>query len=188
MLAARLLVVSAVLLLAPGLLLLAVAARADANGPSESCSRFALSYCWIFALSIAVPVLEWNVDAAALLTVLLLWRSASRRFGVGCDGAPAPSLDRRDLLLVVALPASPPRRHGSSSRRSPAKKSSTSRRSAALRTAARFPSRTRRCSRMRGRSTCSSRISSRSASSRGGRAPIRSSPSSSSARSSCRWR
>ena len=99
LLAARLVGVSATVLLAPGLLLLAVLG-APAYWTEHIVLAFSLSYCWIFALSIVVPVFGLNVDAAVVLTLTALavlgvvaFRRRSRlRF--------ARSLDRWDLLLA----------------------------------------------------------------------------------------
>jgi hypothetical protein len=105
LLAGRLLGVSAALLLAPGLLLLTLL-RVEAEWPERVAIAFALSYCWIFALSIALPVFGWNADAAALLTVLLLAALAGavvRRRG---RRRAAPSSSGCDLLLVSVVVAS----------------------------------------------------------------------------------
>src|SRR5262245_47504654 len=69
--ATRLIVVSAALLLGPGLLMIAML-RIKAEWPEKITLAFALSYCWILALSIIVPLFGWTADAAALLTALLL--------------------------------------------------------------------------------------------------------------------
>ena len=102
LLAARLLIVSGVLLLGPGLLLLA-ALRVQTEWPERVALGFALSYCWIFALSIAVPVLGWNVDAAALLTVLLLAALCVAAVRRRSQRRPARSLTGADVLLVVVV-------------------------------------------------------------------------------------
>ena len=98
LLAARLVGVSAIVLLAPGLLLLAVL-RAPAHWTERIVLAFSLSYCWIFALSIVIPLLGLNVDAAAVLTLAalaVLGVVAFRRRSPRLE----PSLDRWDLLLV----------------------------------------------------------------------------------------
>jgi hypothetical protein len=71
MLAVRLLGVSAALLLLPGLLLLC-ALRVRAEWPHRIVLAFSLSYSWVFVLSIVVPLFEWSVDYAGVLTVLML--------------------------------------------------------------------------------------------------------------------
>src|SRR5687767_12637373 len=104
LLAARLVTVSVALLLAPGLLLLAVL-RADTEWPERIVFAFSLSYCWVFLLSIVVPMLEWNVDAAVVLTLVLVVAlgvlAVRRREPVRAARAP----DRADLLLGALVVA-----------------------------------------------------------------------------------
>lgn len=69
-LAARLLGVSVALLVVPGLALLA-ALRVVAEWPERIVFAFALSYSWIFVLSILVPLFGWTVDHAAVLTLMV---------------------------------------------------------------------------------------------------------------------
>lgn len=71
LLAARLLCVSALVLLAPGLAFLSVV-RVSAEWPERLVLAFSVSYSWIFALSILVPLLGWTADHAAVLTLLVL--------------------------------------------------------------------------------------------------------------------
>src|SRR5215470_2131454 len=70
-LAARLLSVGAALLLLPGLLLLN-ALRVKTEWPHRIVLGFSLSYAWVFLLSIILPLFVWSVDAAAVLTIVLL--------------------------------------------------------------------------------------------------------------------
>ena len=101
LLAARLIGVSAALLLGPGLLLVS-ALRVKTEWPERITLALALSYCWIFALSILVPLLGWTADAAALLTALLLIGVGvaavrARRPHAGLAAGPA------DFLLIVVV-------------------------------------------------------------------------------------
>ena len=102
--AARLFAVSAALLLAPGLLLLS-ALHVETDRPERITLAFVLSYCWIFALSIAVPLFGWSADAAALLSVVLLVALgivAVRRRG---PRRAVQRWSRFDILLVVLVVA-----------------------------------------------------------------------------------
>jgi len=69
--AARLLVLSALVFLGPGLGCLA-ACRVPAEWPERVVLAFSLSYSWIFVMSVVVPLCGWTVDHAALATVLLV--------------------------------------------------------------------------------------------------------------------
>lgn len=70
-LAARLLGVTALVLLAPGFALLG-SLRVPAEWPERIVLAFSLSYSWIFILSVVVPLFGWTVDYAAVLTLVLL--------------------------------------------------------------------------------------------------------------------
>ena len=104
LLAARLLGVSVAVLIAPGLLLLR-ALRANIDWPERVTFAFAVSYCWMFVLAIAVPLLGWNADAAALLTALLI--AALAVVAIRRRGPPLPFQPGGAdiLLLVVAIAA-----------------------------------------------------------------------------------
>ena len=102
MLAARLLGVSAALLLLPGLMFL-TALRVKAEWPHRIVLAFALSYSWVFVLSIVVPLCQWTVDYAGALTVVLL-------LGLGTYvarhvrlRARAGALPSRQALLMAAV-------------------------------------------------------------------------------------
>ena len=98
LLAARLVGVSATVLLAPGLLLLTVL-RAPVEWTERVVLAFSLSYGWIFVLSIAVPTLGLNVDAAAVLTLGALAVLGIVAFKHRARPSVARSPDRWDLLL-----------------------------------------------------------------------------------------
>jgi len=103
LLAARLVGVSAALLLAPGLLLLAVLGTAT-EWPERIVLAFSLSYCWVFVLSIAVPILGWNADAAAVVTLIVLATLGIIVIRRRVPTHPARSLDGFDCLLgAVAI-------------------------------------------------------------------------------------
>ncbi len=101
-LAVRLAGASAALLLAPGIVfaaLLGVRARWD----ERIVLGFALSYSWIFVLSVAVPLFGWNVHHASGLTVtlgvalLIAWiRGRLQQRAV-----PALPTEPMDMLLVA---------------------------------------------------------------------------------------
>lgn len=71
MLAVRLLGVCTGLLLLPGVLLLAVL-RVHATWHYRIVLGFALSYSWVFVLSVVIPAGGWTVDHAGALTLLLV--------------------------------------------------------------------------------------------------------------------
>src|SRR5687767_4159088 len=102
LLAARLISVSVALLVAPGLLLLSVL-RADAEWPERIVLAFSLSYCWVFLLSIVVPMFGWTADAAALLTLAVLVVLAVLAVRRRAVSRPARSPDRLDLLLAALV-------------------------------------------------------------------------------------
>jgi hypothetical protein len=99
LLAARLIGMSTALLLGPGLMLLA-ALRVKTEWPERITLALALSYCWIFALSILVPLLGLTADGAALLTAMLLVAlgiAAARRHPRIRVARPGPS----DIVLIA---------------------------------------------------------------------------------------
>ena len=98
LLAARLVGVSAALLLAPGLLLLAVLGIAT-EWPERIVFAFSLSYCWVFVQSIATPILGWNVDAAALTTLIVIAALGILVIRRRRPTHPTRSPDRFDVLL-----------------------------------------------------------------------------------------
>ncbi|HEY5616605.1 MAG TPA: hypothetical protein VIK60_01595 [Vicinamibacterales bacterium] len=69
-LASRLLCLSGAVLLLPGMMLLG-ALRVRADWHQRIVLAFALSYSWMFVLSVAIPLLGWSVDRAAVLTLVL---------------------------------------------------------------------------------------------------------------------
>ena len=69
--AARLLCVSALVFLAPGLAFLSVL-RVPAEWPERVVLAFALSFSWIFILSVVVPLSGWTVAHALLATLVLV--------------------------------------------------------------------------------------------------------------------
>lgn len=105
MLAVRLLGVSAVVLLLPGLLLLA-ALRAAADWPERIVLAFSVSYSWIFVLAVVVPLFGWSADHAAALTALLVAGLggvlASRRWG-HAPKTPRPPQPRIEVLLIAVV-------------------------------------------------------------------------------------
>ena len=105
MLAVRLLGVSTVVLLLPGLLLLA-ALRATADWPERIVLAFSVSYSWIFVLSVVLPLFGWNADHAAALTALLVvglgGMLASRRWAPP-SAATRPPQPRIEVLLIAAV-------------------------------------------------------------------------------------
>ena len=109
-LAARLLGVSAAVLLLPGLMLLALL-RVAAEWPERVVFAFSLSYSWVFILSIVVPLLGWNVDHAASLTLILLIalggvavRRARKRDATS-DATPGPLRGTRPTAHAVMMAA-----------------------------------------------------------------------------------
>ena len=70
-LAARLLGVSALVFLAPGLAFLSVL-RVPAEWPERVVLAFSLSFSWIFILSVVVPLSGWTVAHALLATLVLV--------------------------------------------------------------------------------------------------------------------
>ncbi len=102
MLAARLLAVSAALLLLPGLLLLA-ALRVRTEWPHRIVLAFSLSYSWVFVLSIVVPLFKWSVDYAGVLTVILLAGLGSHIASHLRPHALAATRPSREALLMAAV-------------------------------------------------------------------------------------
>ena len=105
MLAVRLVGVSMVVLLLPGLLLLAVL-RAIADWPERIVLAFSVSYSWIFVLSVLLPLFGWSADHAAALTALLIVGLggvlASRRWAHTPE-ASCPPQPRIEVLLIAAV-------------------------------------------------------------------------------------
>ena len=103
--ATRLAVVSAALLLGPGLLLL-MKLRVKAEWPEKITLAFALSYSWLLLLSILVPLFGWTADAAALLTALLLATLGVAAFrGRAQTGLARPDAAGALLIVVIAVAA-----------------------------------------------------------------------------------
>src|SRR5688572_20351084 len=104
LLAARLLLVSAALLILPGLLLLKTLGVAAA-WPERIALAFSLSYSWVFLLSVIVPLFHWTADHAAVLTVIALIALgvAAARTGTTPAAAPLSTGERVGSLAVAAV-------------------------------------------------------------------------------------
>jgi hypothetical protein len=94
-LAARLLCVSALVFLVPGLAFLS-AVRVPVEWPERIVVAFSLSYSWIFVLSVVVPLFGWTVDRAALAMVILV---------AGLMGAAVKRRWRRGTIISAGRPA-----------------------------------------------------------------------------------
>jgi hypothetical protein len=104
--ATRLVVVSAALLLGPGVLLLVIL-RVKVEWPERITLAFAASYCWLLLLSMLVPLFGWTADSAALLTVLLLFSLGVAAVRRGGRTRLAPPDAAGALLIAVTLLAAP---------------------------------------------------------------------------------
>jgi len=104
LLAARLVSVSVALLLGPGMLLLA-ALRTRCRWPDYLVLAFSLSYCWIFVLSVIVPLFGLNVDGAVVLTLILLLALAAAEWRRGAR-PPRRRIEPLDVLLVAVITTS----------------------------------------------------------------------------------
>ena len=104
LLAARLLLVSAALLILPGLLLLKALGVAAA-WPERIALAFSLSYSWVFLLSVIVPLFHLTADHAAVLTVIALMVSgaAAARAGTGPTASRSSTGERLGTLAVAAV-------------------------------------------------------------------------------------
>jgi hypothetical protein len=104
LLAARLLLVSAALLILPGLLLLKTLGVAAA-WPERIALAFSLSYSWVFLLSVIVPLFHWTADHAAVLTIvaLIALGAAAARTGTTPAAAPSSTGERAGSLALAAL-------------------------------------------------------------------------------------
>jgi hypothetical protein len=100
--AARLIGVSVALLLVPGLLLLSTL-RVRTEWPERVAVAFALSYGWIFVLSILVPLAGWTADAAAVLTILVIFGLGGAALRRRVDPSLAPSQPFYWLLIAVIV-------------------------------------------------------------------------------------
>ena len=94
-LAMRLLSVSALVLLVPGLAFLS-AMRIPVEWPERIVVAFSLSYSWIFVSSVFVPLFGWTVDRAALAMAILV---------AGLIGAIVRRRWRRGTMISVGRPA-----------------------------------------------------------------------------------
>jgi len=98
----RLLGLGAVLFLLPGLVLLA-ALHVKTAWHRRIVLAFALSYSWVFLLSMIIPLLGWTIDAAGWLTGLaILGASAAAWSARESPGRPAPRRAGRTKYLFVA--------------------------------------------------------------------------------------
>ena len=104
LLAARLLLVSAALLILPGLLLLKSLGVAAA-WPERIALAFSLSYSWVFLLSIIVPLFHWTADHAAVLTIvaLITLGVAAARTGTAPVARPSSIGERTGSLAVAGV-------------------------------------------------------------------------------------
>ena len=101
--AVRLLSVTVIVLILPGFLLLK-ALRVAPEWPERIVFAFSLSYCWMFVLSIVLPVLRWTADYAAVLTLLLVLGAAVVAFRgrAQMSGIQRTRMTRTGAVVIVA--------------------------------------------------------------------------------------